>query len=579
MSLKLAIEKLTLVLLSVAACTGWALSQNEELLRTDAEVGRHGGRLVVSQRAEPKTLNPVTAVDSASRDVIRRMFADLIHINRQSFQTEAALVKSWTATPDGRSYTLSLRRGLRFSDGKPFDADDVIFTFQVYLDEKVHSPQRDLLVVGDRPIAVTKLDAHTVRFEFSKPYAAAERLFDSVAILPRHLLEPAYKEGKIAQAWALNTPPEQMAGLGPFRLKQYVPGERITLERNPYYWKVDQKGQRLPYLDELTFLFVPSDDAQVLRFQAGESDVISRLSAENYSVLARDQQTRGYTLHDLGAGLEYNFLYFNLNDDTAGRLPQVERSQAWFRDLRFRQAVSAALDRDAIVRLVFQGRATPLWGPVTPGNKLWLNTALPRPPPSLAHARDLLRSAGFSWKGDTLVDAAGRPVEFTIITSASNNQRRQMATIVQEDLRRLGMRVQVVPLEFRAYVDRMMQTHDYDAAIMAIQSGDVDPTSDMNVWMSNGSTHVWHLGEKQPATPWEAEIDRLLQEQLVTLDYKRRKLIFDRVQTIISEQLPISCLVSPNILVGAKNRLGNLRPSILDHYTLSNVEELFWHQQ
>lgn len=577
--MKLAIEKLALILLIVAACTAWALPEDEELLRTNAEVGRRGGRLVVSQRAEPKTLNPVTAVDSASRDVIRRLSADLIHINRQSFQTEAALVKSWTATRDGRSYTLSLRRGLKFSDGKPCDADDVVFTFQVYLDEKVHSPQRDLLVVGDKPIAVTKLDAHTVRLEFSKPYAAAERLFDSVAILPRHLLEPAYKEGKISQSWGLNTPPEQMAGLGPFRLKQYVPAERITLERNPYYWKVDQKGQRLPYLDELTFLFVPSDDAQVLRFQAGETDVISRLSAENYSVLAREQQTRGYTLHDLGAGLEYNFLYFNLNDDTAGRLPEVERSQAWFRDLKFRQAVSAALDREDIVRLVFQGRATPLWGPVTPGNKLWLNTALPRSPPSIAGARDLLKAAGFSWKGDTLVDASGQPVEFTIITSASNNQRRQMATLVQEDLRKLGMRVQVVPLEFRAYVDRMMQTHDYDAAIMAIQSGDVDPTSDMNVWMSSGGTHIWHLGEIRPATPWEAEIDRLMQEQLVTLDYKRRKLAFDRVQRIISEQLPMICLVSPNILLGAKNSLGNFRPSILDHYTLSNVEELFWRQQ
>jgi len=571
--------KLSLIVLCAAACAGSAVSADEQPLRTSGEVGRHGGRLVVSQRAEPKTLNPVTAVDSASRDVIRRMSADLIHINRQSFQTEAALAKSWTTNPDGRSYTLHLRQGLKFSDGKPFDADDVVFSFQVYLDEKVHSPQRDLLVVGEKPIAVTKLDSHTVRFEFSKPYAAAERLFDSVAMLPRHLLEPTYKEGKIAQAWGLSTAAEQMAGMGPFRLKQYVPGERITLERNPYYWKMDQKGQNVPYLDEVTFLFVPSDDAQVLRFQSGESDVISRLSAENYAVMARDQQSRGYTLYDLGAGLEYDFLFFNLNDDTAGRLPEVERRQAWFRDVRFRQAISAALDREAIVRLVFQGRATPLWGPVTPGNKLWVDTALPKPPPSIAHARELLKSAGFSWKGDMLVDGSGRPVEFTIITSASNNQRRQMATIVQADLRKLGIEVQVVPLEFRAYVDRMMQTHDYDAAIMAIQSGDVDPTSDMNVWISNGGTHVWHLGENKPATPWEAEIDRLMQEQLITLDYKQRKRIFDQMQEIVAEQLPIICLVSPNILVGAKNRLGNFRPSILDHYTLSNVEELFWRQK
>ena len=549
-----------------------------ELLKTTSEAGRDGGRLVVTQRAEPKTLNPVTAMDAPSREVLRRMNADLIHINRQSFQTESALAKSWTASPDGRSYTLHLRRGLKFSDGVPFDADDVVFSFRMYLDEKVHSPQRDLLVIGDKSPTVTKLDAYTVRFDFAKPYAAAERLFDSVAILPRHLLESAYKEGKLPQVWGLNTPPEQIAGLGPYRLKKYVPGERITLERNPYYWKVDGKGVRLPYIRELTFLFVANDEAQVLRFESGESDLISRLSAEDFSVLQRDQQARGYKLYDLGPGLEYNFLFFNLNDDTAGRLAEVERKQAWFRDARFRQAVSAAIDRDAIVRLVFQGRATPIWTHVTPGNKPWIDTALARPSVSLARARELLSSGGFTWKDGALLDSSGHPVEFTIVTSTSNNQRRQMATLIQDDLRKLGMHVQVVPLEFRAFVDRIMQSHDYEAAIAGIGSGDVDPTADMNVWMSSAGMHIWHPGQTKPATPWETEIDQLMQQQLVTLDPRRRKRMYDRVQEIVATQLPVICLASPDILVGAKSTLANFQPSILDHYTLSNVDELFWRQ-
>ena len=547
---------------------------------TRSEVGRHGGRLVVTQRSEPKTLNPVTAVDGTSREVIHRMTADLIHINRQSHRTEPALAESWTASPDGRRYTVRLRRGLRFSDGHPCDADDVVFSFRLYLDEKIHSPQRDLLIVGGKPISIEKIDAHTVRFQLAQPYAAAERLFDSLAILPRHLLESAAQEGKFAQAWGLTAPPGQMAGLGPFRLKRHVPGQYLTLERNPYYWQQDRAGKRLPYLDEITFLFVTSEDAQVIRFQAGEADVITRLSAENFSVLAPQEQARGYRLHDLGPGLEYNFVFFNLNAVPSEQLPRIARKQSWFEQKVFRQAVSTAIDRESIVRLVYRGRATPLWSQVTPGNKLWVNAALPRPQRSIARARQLLQSAGFSWKSDgALVDATGEPVEFSILTSAGNAQRMQIATILQDDLKQLGMRVAVAPLEFRALLDRVFQRHDYEACVLALGSGDVDPNSEVNVWLSNGSSHLWRLTGGRPATPWEAEIDQLMTRQLTTLAYPQRRRLYDQVQELVAENLPLICLVSPNILVGAKTGLGNFRPAILDHYTLWNAEELFWRAQ
>src|SRR5262249_49876703 len=153
-------------------------------------------------------------------------------------KTEPALAKSWIVSKDGAQITVKLRRGLRFSDGAAFDADDVVFSYQVYLDEKVHSPQRDLLITANKPMTVEKLDAYTVRFTFAAPYSPAERVLDSLAILPRHLLEKDYREGKINQAWTLTTAPEKIAGLGAFRLKQVVPGDRIVLERNPYYWKI-----------------------------------------------------------------------------------------------------------------------------------------------------------------------------------------------------------------------------------------------------------------------------------------------------------------------------------------------------
>jgi peptide/nickel transport system substrate-binding protein len=537
--------------------------------------GQAGGRLVVALRSEPKTLNPVLAVDEPSREVIRCLSADLIHINRASLKTEPALAKSWNVSRDGRQYTLQLRRGLRFSDGAPFDADDVVFSFQVYLDEKIDSAQRDLLVVGGKPITVVKVDQYTVRFEMAQPYAAAERLFDGVAILPRHLLEASYKGGGFSEAWNLSMAANQFAGLGPFRLKEYVPGQQVTLERNPYYWKADRAGNPLPYLGEVMFLFVPSEDAQVIRFQAGDTDVLSRFSSENFAVLQKQQGTKGYHLDDLGPGLEYNFLFFNLNDLGAKNVPEIAKKQSWFQDLRFRQAVSAAIDRDGIVRLVYGGRATAIWDQVTPGNKLWLDDKIGHPKQSVERARELLQSAGYSWKNGALVDPRGTAVEFSILTSASNAQRTKIATIIQDDLSQLGMTVQVVPLDFHAMVDRLQSSYNYEAAVMGLVSGDADPTSEMNVWLSNGETHLWHPNQAKPATPWESEMDGLMEKQLVTLDYAKRKQLYDRVQEIVAEELPVICLVSPNILVGAANRVGNFRPAILVPYALWNIDQLY----
>jgi peptide/nickel transport system substrate-binding protein len=547
----------------------------EELLVVSGEIGHSGGRLVVSLRGEPKTLNPLIAADSRSREVIGVMQADLVHINRATQLTEPALAKSWKISADGLTYTLVLRQGLKFSDGQPLDADDVLFTFRVYLDENVHAPQRDLLIVGGKPITVRKVDAQTIAFQLSKTYGVGERLFDGLAILPRHLLERPYQEGKLGQ---IGTASNQWAGLGPFRLKEYVAGQRLVLERNPYYWKADTNGNRLPYLDELIFVFVPNADAQVLKFQSGETDLISQVGAENFSVLSR--QPRGYTMVDAGPGLEYNFLFFNLNNPGEKASPEVLRKRKWFREVKFRQAVSAAADREAIVRLVYQGHGTPLWGLVTPGNKRWGNAAMPHPARSLDRARALLKEAGFSWRNapgseTALLDADGKPVEFSILTSSSNADRAKMAALIQDDLKQLGMGVQVVPLEFRSLLDRVTQTKDYDACVMGIVSFDADPNSDINVWLSSGGTHLWNPSQAHPATAWEAEIDRLIEEQMSARTFTERKKLYDRAQEILAENQPMLFLASPDILVGSKNTVGNFHPAVLEPYVLWNVEQLY----
>lgn len=509
---------------------------------------RRGGVLHVAQRAEPKTFNPVLALDAPSRDVLRRMHADLISIDRATQQTVPALAESWNRSKDGRVYTLRLRKGVKFSDGEPFTADDVVFTFGLYLDEKIQSPQRDLLMIGDRPLECRKIDPLTVEFRLPQPYAAAERLFDSVAILPKHLLESAWRDGKFADAWSLAAQPARIAGLGPFRLKEYRQGERVVLERNPYYWKPGR-----PYLDEIEFLFLPDEDAQLARFAAGGIDILNRLNSKAIQYL----QGKNAALADLGPGLEYNFVCFNLSPNSA--------NLAVFGNKEFRRALSLAADREAIAKLVFQGRAAPIWGHVSPGNKLWYSSRLAQPPRNLPAAREILRQAGL----------AGKPIKFSILVSATSAERIQMATILQADWKELGIEVNVVTLEFRSMIDRVLTAHQFDACIMGFGGGDADPNPEMNIWLSSGAMHLWNPGQPRPATAWEAEVDSLMRSQMVTLDYAARKSIYERVQDIVAAEAPMIFLVSPHVVVAQRGAVGNFRPAILDHQTLWNADELY----
>jgi peptide/nickel transport system substrate-binding protein len=574
--LRTSVGALLATILAISLMPAPAAAHPQDYAVVKESAGQPGGRLVVALRSEPKTLNPIVSVDATSREVIGAITSDLVHINHQTQRTEPALAKSWTVSSDGRKYTMQLRHGLRFSDGAPFTSDDVVFSFQLYLDENLHSPQRDLLVLGDKPIVVRSIDPYTVDFELAKPYGPAERIFDGLAMMPKHLLEKAYREGKLAQLWGPNVRPKEIAGLGAFRLKEYVAGERMVLERNPYYWKADSHHNALPYLSTLTFVFVPTEDAQVIKFQSGETQVLERASADNFNLLQKDAKARRQCLSDLGPGLEFLFLLFNMNSLDAAKSGDIVAKQAWFRDLRFRQAVSLAMDRKGMARLVYNGRATPIWGNVTPGNKLWLNTNLPHPERSIDQAKALLQSAGYSWNPEgALLDSQKRRVTFTILVSSSNAQRAKVATIAQDDLKQLGMDVQVVPTEFRSLVDRVLNTKQYEVVLMNLVNGDVDPTPEMNLWLSSGETHLWDLGEAKPATAWEAEVDKLMEAQMTTPHYAERKQLYDRVQDLTARNLPFIFLLSPNILVGAQAAVGNFRPGILEPYALWNADQLF----
>lgn len=541
---------------------------------------RRGGRLVAALGEEPRTFNPAIATDGSSLTVVAAMNADLVHIDRQDQRAKPALAERWTVDDGGRRYTLFLRPGLRFSDGHPATADDVVFSFQVYLDEKLGSPQRDLLIVNGQPIRVRKIDDRTVEFRLAAPYAAAERLFDSFAILPRHLLGEAFRAGTLDKAWGIDTAPDKMAGLGPFRLRERRAGERLVLERNPFYWKKDAGGAVLPYLDELVFLQVP--DSWVARFQAGELDIVDPLSVDSFNLLSRDAARRGYRMVDVGPGLGISFLFFNQNDlaSRAGSsLVAVRRRQAWFGQTAFRQAVSMAIDRDAMVRVLYRGHAAALNSYETPGSH-WLNAALPPPRHAPDEARRLLRADGFSWDRDgALRDPRGARVEFTLLIVSGHAARGTVAPLIQEDLRRIGIEVHIAALELQAVLDRVLKSYDYDAAVLRLDGGDADPNPSMSLLLSDGEHHFWRLTQGGPVAPWEAEIDRLMKAQLVEPDPAARRRLYDRVQEIVVEQRPFIPLVAPDVLVGAKADLGNLKPAVLEDHLLWNADELYWRRR
>ena len=526
-------------------------------------------------RGEPKTLNPITALDAASRDSIAPLHSDLIHIHRQTQQPEPALASSWTISPDGRLYTLTLREGVRFSDGHPLTADDVLFTFDVLLDAKTHSAQRDLLTVHGKPVVVRKTGTYTLQFELSRPYASALRLFDSIPILPRHKLLKAYRDGVITEAWNLSTPPEEIVGLGPFRVKRFVPGERVVLERNPFYWRKDATGKQLPYLEGLVFHNVPNDDIQAVRFMSGDFSILERPQAATFRQIKQRALSSGIRVYDIGPGLEYQFLLLNTNPVSPESPADTLRKQRWFRTPLFRRAISLAIDREAITRLVYHGLAAPIWTHVTPGNRFWWNSGVPRQPRSVDGAQNLLGSAGFTLRDGTLHDPEGNPVAFSILVTASNPQRVKIGTILQDDLRQVGMKVSVVSLDSRIMLDRVLNLRDYDAALMALDSTDVDPNAAINVLSVKGSLHLWNLsGTAQ--YEWEEEVDGLMTRQMTVVDPAARKRLYDRVQYLMAEHMPLIFLSSPHVLIAASDRLGNFQPSILKPNTLWNADSLFF---
>jgi peptide/nickel transport system substrate-binding protein len=529
-----------------------------------------GGALVASLRAEPRGFNRYVTTDSASDWVSLLTHARLARINRATHELEPSLAERWDSAPDGLTHTLHLRRDVTFSDGAPFSSADVLFAFEAIYDEATGSSLADVLRINGQRIQVAATGDHTIVLRFPSPYAPGLRLLDHVPILPRHRLEPALRRGELRAAWDLSTPPEELTGLGPFVLSEYVPGQRLVFTRNPRYWRVDDDGVRLPYLDRLTLEIVPDQNTELLRLEAGTIDFTqSEIRPEDYAALRRAADAGRLRMADVGVGLDPSFLWFNLN-------PRVNDARGpWFRSRDFRRAISHAVDRESFANVVFLGTGVPVYGPITPGNRAWFSPAVPTTPFDPDLARRLLAGLGLEDRtGDGMLeDPDGRPVRFTLLTQRGNTERERGAAFIQEDLRRAGLAVDVVALDVGSLIDRYNRA-DYEAIYFGTNSTDTDPGQNLTFWLSSGSFHIWHPNQASPATDWERRIDELMQQQVATSDGEARRALFEQVQRIFAEELPVLYFVAPRIFVATSSRVTNATPVLLRPPVLWNPDVL-----
>ncbi len=508
-----------------------------------------GNELRFCLRSDPKTFNPLLVEDESSAAVSYLTGGVLIRLNRYTHELEGELAVKWKVSPDGRRIDFELRRGVRFSDGSPFSCQDVAYTLHQLMDPALHSPTGDSLRSAPGDVVTTCASPFAASVRFPGPVAALAVQFDQVAML------------------SAASPHKDSAVLGPFELADYKPGAYLLLRRNPNYWKRDASGRQLPYLDSIRLEIQQNRDLELLRFRRGELDLINKLDADMYDRLAVEMP---HAAVDAGPSLDWEVVFFN--QVPGAPLPEYKRR--WFASTDFRRAISEAIRRDDIVRIVYHGHAHPAAGPVSVANRFWVNPALHPASGSDTAALAILQRAGFHRAGSALVDSSGNKVEFSIITNAGNKLHERMLAMIQQDLARLGIQLNVVTLDFPSLIERISRTFNYEGVLMNFTNGDLDPSSQMNIWMSSAANHQWNPTEKSPATAWEAEIDQLMQAQNASQDTKKRKVYFDRVQQIAYDQAPIIFLVNPNALAAVSSTLKNAAPAVIFPQAYWNAERL-----
>jgi peptide/nickel transport system substrate-binding protein len=542
-------------------------------------VGKTGGEIILSSFSDPKSFNPITSTEVTTSEFTGYMYEGLVHINTVTLKPEPGLAQSWDVSKDGLTWVFHIRPGVVWSDSAPFTARDVDFTFNsLVLNDSINpNSSRDMFVIDGKKPAVKVLDSMTVQFTLPLPFAPFLRAM-AQEILPKHKYEKFVKNGSFSNSLGIQTPPDSMAGTGPFLIEGFISSQKVTFRRNPLYWQKDSAGNRLPYLSRIVYMIVLDQNAELLRFKRGEIDYL-RAKGEDFPSLKKDESQGRYAVHRLGPASGSYFVFFNQNtgrDPKTGKLYVDSVRLSWFRNVKFRKAVAYALDKGSMVRIVMNGLGYPQWGPMSPSEGYFYTPDVATYPYDLAKARATLAEAGFSDKnGDGIIeDPSGRPVEFSFVTNSGNIVRGKLAEIIRKDFETLGFKVHFQLMEFNSLIQRIDNPpFEWDAIMLGLTGG-VEPHMGKNVWHSSGSLHMWFPRQKAPATPWEARIDSIYDAAVKELDESKRKQLYDEWQKIAADQLPLIYTVLPEQIFCIAGKFGNINPCP-NGGVLHNIERIY----
>lgn len=552
---------LTFLLLAVVLGVIWSMWRATRLPdRVAAEPpASRGGTLVATLRSEPRSFNRLMFRDTPAWLFASLTQGELVRVNRATQEVEPWLAESWETSSDGRTYTFRLRQDVRWSDGVPFTSADVLFSVEAVFDPEVQSLLASSLLIGGQPFTAAAPDPHTVVITYPAPFGPGVRLLGNLTLVPRHKLEGALRDGTFAQAWGASTPLSEVVAIGPFALSRYEAGQRLTFDRNPNFWRRDKAGQPLPYLDRIVLDIVPDQNAELVRLRAGEVDMLQQaLRSEDIAVMRSLANEGRIQLVELGVSVDPDSFFFNLRPERWKNDPRRD----WIFHDDFRRAISHAVDREAFADTVFLSAAVPIHGPVTSGNREWFWPDLPRYPFSRERSLELLKSIGLENRdGDEwLEDARGTEARFNVLTYRGNTTLERSAAVLRDDLRQVGIAVDVVAIEQGALFERMTKGN-FESIFFQFSNTDLDPAMQMDLWLSSGSAHVWNIGQPRPATEWERQIDDLMARQVSTTDFEERRRLFNEVQQIFAEHLPILNFAAPRLFMGVSKRVGNLSPA------------------
>jgi peptide/nickel transport system substrate-binding protein len=487
--------------------------------------------------SEPGTFNPIIVTDAASGAAIGDLFEGLVKINPKTTLPEPDLARSWQIADAGKTITFHLRHDVKWSDGARFSARDVLFTMRVIYNPRVPNSMISSLAVDGNPLKIESPDDYTVIMRLPRPFAPLLYAI-GIPIIPEHILAKALATGQFNRTWGIDTPPAELICLGPYRMERYVPGQLLAFKRNSAYWMRDERGGRLPRLFAKVQMIVTDRNAMYLRFMSGLLDVY-RPRAEEIWELQQKQASLHIRLQPTGIDTGSRFFAFNRNPRHYVHHGIVDPKYKWFSDINFMRALAHALDKRGIINLCYRGLAVPAISDISPADQIFHNPNLKDYGYDLKLAARILDEAGYRLlRPGVRGDPEGHPIVFELTTPTGNPTSDQICAIYKQDLASLGIRVNYRPLEFIALVKKLDSSFDWDSILIGF-TGTIEPNNAANFLRSSGNLHIWNPGEPHPATAWEAQIDRLLDEGTRVMDPRQRAPYYWRIQEILHDQLPI----------------------------------------